>query len=120
MKEEKKTGQETATIEEAIESYRVMQKWHKAICIISAIMISLMAVFVIWGLFLDEIGWVLVSLGVLLGICGTVLFVMIHAIYIKMGSVILDYFRVAERLSETQLLEKAQELGISAKRLKLQ
>ena len=113
-----KNEQETATIEEAIESYKMLQKWHKAICVISAVMICLMAGFVIWGLFLAEIGWVMISVGVLLGIFGTVLFVMIHMVYIKMGSVILEYFKTAEKMSETQLLEKARELGISAKRLK--
>ena len=120
MKEEKRTEQETATIEEALEGYKMLQKWHKAICVVSAVLICLMIVFVVWGLLDDMFSWVLISLGVLLGICGTVLFVVIHLIYNKMGSVILEYFKVAEKLSETQLVEKARELGISAKRLKLQ
>lgn len=117
MKEEKKTEQETATIEEALESYQMLQKWHKAICVISAVLVCLMIVFVVWGLFDDVFSWVLISVGVLLGICGTVLFVVIHIIYVKMGSVILEYFKVAEKLSETQLVEKARELNIPVKRL---
>lgn len=111
MKKEKAPEQEIATIDEVLEQYGTLRTWHKTICVISALLVLCMIGFVTWGILYEDLRVLLIVFGVIMGVCGVVLFVMMHRIFLKTGAAILDYFR-ATKMSEDDVLKKAQELKI--------
>ena len=113
MKEQNEQG--AITIQEALENYKILRIWHKAVCVISALLLCGMIGFVIWGIFYADLRWILIVFGIVIGICGIVLYLTVRSTCLKAGSLILDYFRVSEKMSEDRLLEKARELKISIK-----
>ena len=110
MKENK-----SITMDEVIENFKVLRLWHASACFIAVSLICCMIGTVVWGIFNFELRWLMISAGAVLGICGIVLYIVIHRTYIKTSSTILDYFRAAAKMSETEILEKARELKIPKK-----
>ena len=111
MKKENAPEQEIATIDDVLEQYGLLRTWHKIICVISGVLVLCMAGFVIWGILYADLRILLIAFGVIMGVCGVVLFVMMHGIYLKTGNAILDYFR-SEKMSEDDVLKKARDLKI--------
>lgn len=114
MKKQNKKEQETVTIDEVIESYRLLHLLHKVVCIMTVVLICTMIGFVIWGISFAELRWILISFGIAMGICGAALYTIIHRIYIKTSFAILNYFKTSG-MSEQEILEKARELKIPEK-----
>ena len=114
MKKEKSTEKELVTIEDVIEQYKLLRGLHKTACIVAIVLMVCMAGFVVWGILFEPLRWVLIPFGIVLGICGAVLYVTIHRTYVKTSAAILDYFR-ASGMSELELLQKARELNIKIK-----
>lgn len=110
MKKEEKE-QQTYTIEDVLEQFGILRVWHKTAYIISAILAACMAGFVIWGIMFEPMRWLLIVFGIVMGICGAVLFISMRNTYIKTGTAILDYFR-STGLAEEDVLKKAAELKI--------
>lgn len=114
MKKQNSTENELVTVDDVIEQYKLLRGLHKAACIIAVVLMVCMAGFAVWGILFEPLRWVLIPFGIVLGICGAVLYIKIHGIFIKTGSAILDYFRAAG-MSELDLLQKARELDIKIK-----
>lgn len=114
MKKEKSTEKELVTIEDVVEQYKLLRTWHKITCVIAAVLMVCMVGFTVWGILYAPLRWLLISFGIVMGICGAVMYVMIHRIYIKTGAAILNYFRTSG-MNELELLEKARELNIKIK-----
>ncbi len=115
MKKQKTVEQEPATIEDVLEQYKILRTWHKTAYIAAIVMICCMIGFVAWGIFFAELRLLLISFGIVLGVCGAVLYVMMHRIYVKTGAAILDYFK-ASGMSEQDLMKKAEELRIKIRK----
>lgn len=114
MKKQKTTENELVTVDDVIEQYKLLHGLHKVSCIVAVVLMVSMAGFVVWGILFEPLRWVLIPFGIVLGICGTVLYIKIHGIFIKTGAAILDYFRTSG-MSELELLQKARELDIKIK-----
>lgn len=111
MKKEDKV-QQTYTIEDVLEQFGILRAWHKTAYIISAVLIACMIGFVAWGIMFEPMRVLLIAFGVVMGICGAVLFITMRKTYLKTGAAILDYFRKSG-MSEEDILKKAEELKIS-------
>ena len=114
MKKQNTTEKELVTVEAVIEQYKLLRGLHKTACIVAVVLMVCMAGFVVWGILFEPLRWVLIPFGIVLGICGAVLYVSIHRTYVKTGAAILNYFRTAG-MSELELLKKARELDIRIK-----
>lgn len=114
MKKQNTTESEIATIDDVLEQYGILRTWHKTAYIAAIVMICCMIGFVVWGILFAELRLLLISFGIVLGVCGAVLYVMMHRIYVKTGAAIMDYFK-ASGMSETDLRKKAQELKIKVR-----
>lgn len=111
MKKQNTVEPENATIDDVLEQYGILRTWHKTAYIAAIVMICCMIGFVVWGIFFAELRLLLISFGIVMGVCGIVLYVMMHRICVKTGAAILDYFK-ASGMSETDLIKKANELKI--------
>ena len=115
MKDKKTKKQETITTDEVIENYKLLRLWHIAACFISAFLMCLMIGAVIWGIFFPEMRLILISVGILMGICGAGLYAVVHRTYIKTSAAVLDFFKIVSKMSDAEILEKARELKIPSK-----
>ena len=115
MKEKDTPQQNTITTDEVIENYTILRFWHNSTCFISAFMVCCMTAAVIWGIFNPELRFVLISAGAVLGLCGIVLFIVVHRLFIKTSKTMLDYFRSVCKMPDVEILEKAKELKIPKK-----
>ena len=111
MKEEKTP----ITLEEVVENYGVLRLWYFFSCGISIFLICCMIGAVVWGIFYPELRWIIISAGIIMGICGAVVFIVVRRTYIKTSSTVLDYFKVACKMSDDEIREKAKELKIPKK-----
>ena len=116
MKEKKATEQKTITTDEVVENFKALRIMHKSVCFVSAFMTVCMIGLIIWGTFLADLRWIFIVFGIAMGICGAVLFLVVHRIYKKTCSAVLDFFRISEKMSETEIREKARELKIPIKK----
>ena len=117
MNDPKTTNQKNITPDEVIESYKVLRVWHNSTCFISAFMMICMIGAVIWGISFPEYRFTIIVAGAVLGICGAVLFIVVHRLYIKTSVTLLEYFKAVCKMSDSKVLEKAQELKIPKKAL---
>lgn len=114
MKKQNTTESEIATIDDVLEQYGILRTWHKTAYIAAIVMICCMVGFTVWGILFAELRLLLISFGIVMGVCGIILYVMMHRIYVKTGAAIMDYYR-ASGMSETDLRKKAQELKIKVR-----
>ncbi len=110
MKKEKQE-QQTYTIEDVLEQFGILRAWHKMSYVISAVLAACMIGFVVWGIMFEPMRVLLIVFGIIMGICGIVLFIMMRKTFHKTGAAILDYFRMGG-MSEEDVLKKAAELKI--------
>ena len=115
MKKQNTVESEAATIDDVIEQYGILRTWHKTAYIAAIVMICCMIGFVVWGIFFEGLRLLLISFGIVMGVCGIVLYVTIRRIYVKTGTAILDYFK-ASGMSEPDLMKKARELKIKTRK----
>lgn len=112
MKEKDTPQQNTITTDEVIENYKILRLWHHSTCVISAFMVCCMIGAVVWGIIDSGLRFVLIPAGTVLGVCGIVLFIVVHRLFIKTSATVLDYFKTVCKMSESEILEKAKELKI--------
>ncbi len=103
--------QETATIDTVLEQYELLRIWHKTAYVAAIVMVCCMIGFIVWGILFEPLRGILIAFGIVMGVCGTVMYVMMHRIFVKTSAAILDYFR-ASGMTELEILQKARELKI--------
>lgn len=111
-------SKEKITLEEVVENFKILRLWYYCTCVISAFMILCMTGAAVWGILDPDFRWIIISAGIVLGICGIVLFIVVRGIYIKTSSAVLDYFRLVCKMPDAEILQKAQELKIPKKAIK--
>ena len=110
MKKEKQE-QQAYTIEDVLEQFGILRAWHKMTYVISAVLEACMIGFVVWGIMFEPMRVLFIAFGVVMGICGAVLFIMMRGTYLKTGAAIFDYFK-ASGMSEEDAVKRAEELKI--------
>lgn len=111
MKNEQTPDKEAATIDSVLEQFEILRIWHKTAYIAAIVMVCCMIGFIVWGILFEPLRWMMIAFGIVMGVCGVVLYVMMHRIFVKTSAAILDYYRAAG-LTEPEIQQKAQELKI--------
>ncbi len=105
------SNEATSTIDSVLEQFELLRIWHKTAYVAAIVMICCMIGFIVWGILFEPLRGMLIAFGVVIGICGTVMFVMMHRIFVKTSAAILDYYR-ATGMTEPEIQQKARELKI--------
>ncbi len=111
MKKEQTPDKETSTIDTVLEQYELLRIWHKTAYVAAIVMLCCMIGFIVWGILFEPLRGILIAFGIVMGVCGTVMYVMMHRIFVKTSAAILDYFR-ASGMTEPEIQQKAKEYKI--------
>lgn len=111
MKKEQTPDRETATIDSVLEQFELLRIWHKTAYVAAIVMVCCMVGFIVWGILFEPLRGMLIAFGIVIGVCGTVMFVMMHRVFVRTSAAILDYYR-ATGMTEPEIQQKARELKI--------
>lgn len=103
---------EKIDFDELIENYKGLMFVHKCITITAVVMLAAMIGMVIWGVLFESLRWLLIGVGVVIGIGGVALYLSINNMYVKTGNSFIDFFR-RSGMSDDKISEFITEKGIT-------
>lgn len=97
--------------DELLEQFKLLTSWRKGVALITAVMLAAMIFLIVWAVFAFEIRTLLITAGVILGLCGIGLYLTVKILYNKVKKVFRDYFKAAN-MSEAEVRSLLDRHGI--------